>query len=418
MTQNNNIFFNIIIPTKNRKETLQYTLKCFDSQNYQNYQIIILDNNSKDGTAKYIQKLTNKNIIYENSNKDLPMNENWERGLKFCTKGYVCVVGDDDGFLPNAFKKLDIFLQQNKTQIVSWHANTYYWPNIDSVKRNNVEIYFSGSNAKFTKHSSNETLKRILDMSILYLEIPMIYNSFVDVNLINSIKFKKKSNIFFSNGIPDVYSGMAFLLNSKYFYKVNFPVGLSGISKSSGGALFGKENKSIKDIIANNKYFNITTVPPIPSYYLSILEPFNELCKEFEHANNYNVNFYRLKMRVISEIKKENKQNYEFYIQKLSLFLKEFKKKYSLYRKFIIFCNLFKITFYPVANRIILKLDNDTKDIYDASLAIQSKYEFFTKNKISKIKMIDKKLLLSNYFRKIGIYNIVLTVLRALKISI
>ena len=346
------------------------------------------------------------------------MNENWERGLKFCTKGYVCVVGDDDGFLPNAFKKLDIFLQQNKTQIVSWHANTYYWPNIDSVKRNNVEIYFSGSNAKFTKHSSNETLKRILDMSILYLEIPMIYNSFVDVNLINSIKFKKKSNIFFSNGIPDVYSGMAFLLNSKYFYKVNFPVGLSGISKSSGGALFGKENKSIKDIIANNKYFNITTVPPIPSYYLSILEPFNELCKEFEHANNYNVNFYRLKMRVISEIKKENKQNYEFYIQKLSLFLKEFKKKYSLYRKFIIFCNLFKITFYPVANRIILKLDNDTKDIYDASLAIQSKYEFFTKNKISKIKMIDKKLLLSNYFRKIGIYNIVLTVLRALKISI
>ena len=107
-----------------------------------------------------------------------------------------------------------------------------------------------------------------------------------------------------------------------------------------------------------------------------------------------------------------------YYIQKLSLFLKEFKKKYSLYRKFIIFCNLFKITFYPVANRIILKLDNDTKDIYDASLAIQSKYEFFTKNKISKIKMIDKKLLLSNYFRKIGIYNIVLTVLRALKISI
>ena len=416
MTRNNNIFFNIIVPTKNRRETLEHTLKCIESQNYQNYQLIILDNNSTDGTENFIQNLSNKNIVYENSNKNLPMNENWERGLKFCTKGYVSVIGDDDGFFPNSFDKLNIFLKENKTEIVSWHSNTYYWPNTESYKKNDIELYFSESNKKFIKHSSHETLKKILEMNILYLEAPMIYNSVVDINLINRIKFKKKRDIFFSNGIPDVYSGMAFLLNSKCFYKVNFPVGLSGVSKSSGGALISKKDKSIDDIIANNKSLNITTVPPIPSYYLSILEPFNKLCEEFANANNYNVNFYRLKMRVMLEIKNETKQNYEFYVKELNLFLNKFKKKYSFYKRILIFSNLFMITFYPITNRVVIKLDKNTKNIYDASLEAQSKYEFFNKNKIAKLKMIDKKLLISNCFRKLGIYNIGLTAFRGLKI--
>ena len=412
----NNIFFNIIVPTKNRKETLRYTLQTISAQDYDNYKIIILDNNSSDGTQDFIKKYNNKKIIYENSNKELPMNENWERGLKFCTKGYVCVVGDDDGFFPSSFKKMNEFIKEKKAEIVSWHANVYYWYNVNSEKKNDIELYFSKSKNLYTKRSSHQTLKRILDMSILYLEGPMIYNSFININLINKIRLQKNDNIFFSNGIPDVYSALVLLLNSKYFYKINFPVGLSGISKSSLGALLTKKDKSVEDIIANMKYFNITTVPPIPSYYLCMLEPFNQLCKEFENAYSYHVNFYRLKMRVKSEIESESKKNFDFYNKELNQFINKFKKQYSSYKKFIIFCNLFKITFYPTTERIILKLDKNITNIYDASLVIQKKYEFYSKNKLAKLKIIDKKLLLSNFCRKIGIYNLLLTTIRAFKI--
>jgi glycosyltransferase involved in cell wall biosynthesis len=418
MTRSNNIFFNIIIPTKNRKETLKYTLKSIEAQAYDNYKIIILDNNSSDGTGDFIKRSNNRNIIYENSNIDLPMNINWERGLKFCIKGYVCVVGDDDGFFPDSFKKMSDFIKEKKTEIVSWHANVYYWYNVDSEKKNDIELYFSKSNNLYTKHSSHQTLKRILDMSIIYLEGPMIYNSFIDINLINKIRLKKKDNIFFSNGIPDVYSALVLLLNTKFFYKINFPVGLSGISKSSIGALISKKNKSVEDIIANAKYFNITTVPPIPSYYLSMLEPFNQLCKEFENACCYSVNFYRLKMRVKLEIESESKKNFDFYNRELNQFINKLKKQYSSYKKFIIFFNLFKITFYPTTERLILKLDKNITNIYDASIVIKKKYEFYSKNKLAKFKIIDKKLLLSNFCKKIGIYDILLTTIRAFKIFI
>jgi len=265
----NNIFFNIIVPTKNRKETLKYTLQTIDAQDYDNYKIIILDNNSSDGTEDFVKKCNNKNIIYENSNKDLPMNENWERGLKFCEKGFVTVIGDDDGLCPNALYELNIFLNNNETEIISWSPNCYHWLNLDNKKKNDVEIYFaSNTKNKFSKFDSDKILKRIIDMSLLYLASPMIYNSFVDINLIKRIKFKKKNNVFFSNGIPDVYSGLILLLNSKKFYVANFPIGVAGISKSSFGAILSKKIKTLDDIKKNHKYFSINRVPPIPSYYL------------------------------------------------------------------------------------------------------------------------------------------------------
>ena len=77
--------------------------------------------------------------------------------------------------------------------------------------------------------------------------------------------------IFFTNGIPDVYSGLTFLLHTKYFYRLNQPIGINGISKYSGGALISKKNKSRKDIIKNHELADIKKVPAIPSYYLSII---------------------------------------------------------------------------------------------------------------------------------------------------
>ena len=193
-----NIFFNIIVPTKNRLDTLKSTLKTILNQNYEDYLIIVLDNNSTDETGKFIKSLDNKSIIYEKSNFDLPMNVNWERGLKFCEKGFVTVVGDDDGLCPNALYELNIFLNNNETEIISWSPNCYHWLHLDNEKKNDVEIYFSSNTKnKFSKFDSDKILKRIIDMSLSYQASPMIYNSFVDINLIKKIKFKKKNNVFF-----------------------------------------------------------------------------------------------------------------------------------------------------------------------------------------------------------------------------
>lgn len=412
-----NIFFNIIVPTKNRKDTLKSTLKTILNQNYEDYKIIVLDNNSTDGTGEFIKSLNNQSIIYEKSDFDLPMHVNWERGIKFCEKGFITILGDDDGLCPNALNELNIFLNGNETQIVSWSPNCYHWLNICSEKKNEAEIYFaSNKKTKFSKFDSNTILKRIIDMSLIYLESPMIYNSFVDINLIKKIRQKKKDNIFFSNGIPDIYSGLILLLNSKEFYKANFPIGVAGISKSSIGALISKKTKTMDDIKKNMEYFKINRVPPIPSYYLSVLEPFGEICEEFEEARRYLVNFFRLKIRVEQEILNELPENKKFYKEKLNFFIKELKKNYNFTQKFKIFYNLFEISFPTTYDKIILKLNDNIENINDASLEILNKFIYFSNNRNKKIKFLDKKLYCVNILRRLGIYNISLSIFKINKI--
>ena len=57
------IFFNIIIPTKNRSKTLRHTIQTVLLQEYSNFRIIISDNNSTDDTQKIIKEFDDKRIF-------------------------------------------------------------------------------------------------------------------------------------------------------------------------------------------------------------------------------------------------------------------------------------------------------------------------------------------------------------------
>ena len=62
---NSIIFFSVVIPTYNRKDIID---KCINSvllQTYNNYEIIIIDNGSNDGTKEYVlNKFDDKRLRY------------------------------------------------------------------------------------------------------------------------------------------------------------------------------------------------------------------------------------------------------------------------------------------------------------------------------------------------------------------
>lgn len=400
-----NTFFNIVIPTKNRANTLPLTIKTLINQNYGDYKIVIADNNSTDNTESLIKDMSNNKIIYTRSNKDISMSENWERGLNLVDNGYVTVLGDDDGFVPNSLNTLNEFISKNSADIISWLPNTYFWPDFQSENKNKLILYHFSKKVEFMEFSSPNILKQILDMQTIYLDAPMIYNSFVNIELIKSIKKKKKKNIFFTNGIPDVYSGLTFLLHTKYFYRLNQPIGINGISKYSGGALLSKLKKSRSEIIKNHELADIRTVPAIPSYYLSLLDPFFKLCEEFkDETEKYLVNFYILKSRVIKEIRDENYDDKKIYLNELKEFIKKLKKKYNHKQKIKIFLSLFSLKKYETSISIKINQSDNIKNIYDISKNIE---KLFNDNKYQKYKIYEKII---NFFKQIRIYNILYTI--------
>ena len=70
--------FTIIIPTRERCDTLYHTIRTCLNQTYKNYEIIVSDNFSQDDTKKIVTSFDDKRITYINTGKRCSMSENFE----------------------------------------------------------------------------------------------------------------------------------------------------------------------------------------------------------------------------------------------------------------------------------------------------------------------------------------------------
>lgn len=88
-----------VIVTYNRKELLKESINALLKQNYKNLRILVIDNNSTDGTKEYIsEELKNKNVIYENTGENLGGAGGFNYGMKLAANmdcDYVWIMDDD-----------------------------------------------------------------------------------------------------------------------------------------------------------------------------------------------------------------------------------------------------------------------------------------------------------------------------------
>lgn len=90
----------IVIPTFNRKNELKFAIKSVISQTYKNWELVIVDNNSTDGTAEMIEsfnldklkhiKINNHGIIAKSRNK----------GIANASGEYIAFLDSDDWWSP------------------------------------------------------------------------------------------------------------------------------------------------------------------------------------------------------------------------------------------------------------------------------------------------------------------------------
>lgn len=90
----------IIIVVYNSVQTLEDTLKSILSQTYENYQLIIIDGLSNDGTLDIIHKYKNHFNFWE-STKDKGIYDAMNKGLSHVEGEFVYFLGADDIFFNN-----------------------------------------------------------------------------------------------------------------------------------------------------------------------------------------------------------------------------------------------------------------------------------------------------------------------------
>lgn len=246
----------VIIPTRERADTLFHTLRTVVEQDYEKLEIIISDNASTDSTEEVVRGYTDKRLRYINTGKRLGMSENWEFALSHVTGDFVMYLGDDDGLLPNACSDVAQIISKTNTKAVIWNKPNYNWPSITSMP-NTVTLQCAYD---LCEMDGNVVLKGVASGRTSYGRLPVLYSGFVSMNSINNIK--KKTGDFFQSITPDVYSGIVLAEElKKYLYSFR-PFSINGGSQHSNGISSVSDNTKAQRFFIENK-LNINDEIPV-----------------------------------------------------------------------------------------------------------------------------------------------------------
>src|SRR5689334_12432649 len=132
----NKPLFSIVMPTRNRAHLLRWALQSALQQDFHDFEVVVVDNDSSDNTEEVVKELGDERVSYVRSHKALSMPDNWEFAWSHATGEYVLYLCDDDALLPNTLSFLAPHLQDNPP-VISWDGAVYYWPDWLEAERRN-----------------------------------------------------------------------------------------------------------------------------------------------------------------------------------------------------------------------------------------------------------------------------------------
>ena len=243
--------FSILVPTRQRPDTLLATLATLIWHAGDDYEIVVADNCGDDDVAAVIQAAQERHprVRHIRSDQVLPMAVNWERGLAACSGEYVSVLGDDDGFLPSTLEVARKVLALTEARVFSWEMHTYWWPDTIAAWNRN-RLYVTLGNNDVIWVNSRPALIATYREPASFAHLPMIYNGFVHREIIDAVIDRFGGYFVPPDLSPDVTSGIINLAYTSRYLHSRRPLAIRGNSRRSTGTSFwigslGKEQQSI-----------------------------------------------------------------------------------------------------------------------------------------------------------------------------
>ena len=165
----------IILPTFNAEKYLEKTILSIINQNYKNFELIIIDNESKDNTINIVNKFKKKLNLKIINKKTKNLAEALNLGLEASKGKYIARIDADDLIRKNRLIKQVEFLE------------------------NNMDYNIVGTNALRFKNNSFFIKPFIIDYDDIFMKISMIFNSpFIHPSVMIRKKFILENNISYN----------------------------------------------------------------------------------------------------------------------------------------------------------------------------------------------------------------------------
>jgi glycosyltransferase involved in cell wall biosynthesis len=103
-------FFSVVVPTYNRANFLEKTLRSLLNQSFQNFEIIVVDDGSTDNTESHIQKIDDTRVrYYKKQNGGVSSARNY--GLQFAKGDFINFFDSDDIAYPNHLEEANKYIE-------------------------------------------------------------------------------------------------------------------------------------------------------------------------------------------------------------------------------------------------------------------------------------------------------------------
>lgn len=263
--------YSIVVPTRNRADTLYFCLKTCMAQQYDNLEILVCDNSSNTQTQEVVQTLQQQDprIRCVKPSKALGMTSNWNFAMEHVLGDFVTYLGDDDGLLPNAVSWVNDILEIHDVEAVTWNSAQYNWPKA-RIEPNQLLIPLSQKSFLIQSKIFGQLMARHL---VSYGRSPIVYKGFVRAEAMRRLKVK--TGRYFWSSSPDIYSGMALLSELDRYFFTYYPFSVMGGSHHSNGLAYleRKANDQQKRFLIEHDVSFHPKMRPIPgAIHSGILE--------------------------------------------------------------------------------------------------------------------------------------------------
>lgn len=238
--------FSIVIPTRNRAALLRDALRCATAQTFDDYEIVVSNNDSTDDTESVIAEFAGPRVRSVRTDKSLPMPDHWEFALTHARGRYVTYLCDDDAVTPNILERTDRAIRETGAALLAAPWIPYYLPTWFDPRRRNALLMKRHTGA-FITHDSKESLRGIYSSRAAYWT-PRMLNSFARRDVIDAASARTGGLFFLS---PDFSFAVSILGAVDSWVLMDEPLRLFGVAPEGIGAAmtYDRDSAAAKEFV-------------------------------------------------------------------------------------------------------------------------------------------------------------------------
>jgi glycosyltransferase involved in cell wall biosynthesis len=229
----------VVIPTHNRLALVKEALVTIRAQTYENWDCIVYDNGSSEPIAEHIDSLRDPRVQYAKSDSFVPVTDSWNGAIDRAEGDYIILIGDDDGFVPNAFERIqEISTKYSNPDFIYTPLVQFIhpgvspgspWGHVDEVA---AAFFFLGKSSPFILR--NEQANFAVTGSLQFRR-NFSYNMQACIFSGDFLKKLRRQGKVFHSPFPDYYLANLAMLQSTRTVVFNRPIGIQGVSRKSFG---------------------------------------------------------------------------------------------------------------------------------------------------------------------------------------